>query len=124
VLAQQAAGIISGKATGEAKPPYSDYAVQLRDAATGAVVGTQPLGAQGQFSFSGAEISRRYLVELFNTSQSRIVCTEGPVVLTASKPFKTDVNIDCGKSPTAYWLLAAGAGAAAAIAVATRSVSQ
>ena len=123
-MAQQGAGIISGKATDEAKQPYSDYAVQLRDAASGAVVGTQPLNAQGQFSFSGAEMTRRYLVELFNTRENRVVCTEGPFVLSTGMPNKTDVNVDCGRSPAALWLLAAGAGAAAAIAVATRSVSQ
>jgi hypothetical protein len=43
---------------------------------------------------------------------------------TPALPSKTDVNIDCGRTPAALWLLAAGAGAAAAIAVATRSVSQ
>jgi hypothetical protein len=124
-MAQQTAGIISGKATDEAKQPYSDYAVQLRDAATGQVVGTQPLNPQGQFSFSGVEMARRYLVELFNTKQNKVVCTEGPYVLSAATlPSKTDVNIDCGRAPAALWLLAAGAGAAAAIAVATRSVSQ
>jgi hypothetical protein len=124
-LAQQTAGLISGRATEEAKQPYSDYAVQLRDAATGQVVGTQPLSAQGQFSFSGVEMSRRYLVELFNTRENRVVCTEGPYMLsTPALPSKTDVNIDCGRTPAALWLLAAGAGAAAAIAVATRSVSQ
>jgi hypothetical protein len=124
-MAQQSAGIISGKATDEAKQPYSDYAVQLRDAASGAVVGTQPLNAQGQFSFSGVELSRRFLVELLNTRENRVVCTEGPYMLsTPAMPSKTDVNIDCGGPPAALWLLAAGAGAAAAIAVATRSVSQ
>ena len=124
-MAQQTAGIIAGRATDEAKQPYTDFAVQLRDVQTGQVVGTQPLNAQGQFSFSGVEMTRRYLVELFNTRENRVVCTEGPFVLsTPQVPSKTDVNIDCGRTPVALWLLAAGAGAAAVIAVATRSVSQ
>ena len=123
-MAQQTAGIIAGRAA-DRKLTFSDFAVQLRDAASGQVIGTQPLNAQGQFSFSGVEMSRRVLVELFNTSQNRVVCTEGPFVLNAtSLPSKTDVTIDCGRTPAALWLLAAGAGAAAAIAVATRSVSQ
>jgi len=128
-LAQQAAqvatGVISGRATDEAKQPYSDYAVQLRDAATGRVVSAQPLNAQGQFAFSSVELSRRYLVELMNTRENKLVCTEGPYFLSSpTMVSKTDVNVDCGKAPAALWLLVAGAGTAGAIAIVTRSVSQ
>src|SRR5262245_58498467 len=79
-VTQQASGIISGKATDEAKQPYSDYTVQLRDVRTGQTVGTPvPLNPQGQFSFNNVEISRRLLVELVNTKQNnKVVCTEGP----------------------------------------------
>jgi len=131
-MAQQAAqttpagnGVIAGRATDEAKQPYSDYAVQLRDAATGRVVTAQPLNAQGQFGFSGLELSRRYLVELFNTRENKLVCTEGPYYLSSpTMVSKNDVNVDCGKAPAALWLLVAGAGTAGAIAIVTRSVSQ
>jgi hypothetical protein len=123
-LAQQANGVISGRADDEANQPYADYSVQLRDAATGQVVSTVPLNAQGQFAFEGVGLTRRLLVELFNTRQNEVVCTEGPFVLSTGVTSKTDVNIDCGKTPAALWLLAAGAGTAAAIGLATRSASQ
>lgn len=123
--AQQVAGVLGGKATDEARVPYSDYAVQLRDTADGQVVASQPLNAQGLFSFSNVQMDRRLLVELVNLKQKKVVCTEGPYLLSSpSLPSKTDVNIDCGMPPAAAWLLIAGAGAAAAIAVGTRSGSQ
>jgi hypothetical protein len=124
LLAQQANGSLTGKATDEARQPYSDYQVQLRDAATGQVVSTVPLNAQGQFSFSNLQLSRRFLVELYHARESRVVCTEGPYTLAATATSRTDVNIDCGKAPAAWWLLAAGAGTAAAVALATNSASQ
>jgi hypothetical protein len=80
---------------------------------------------KGLFSFANVELNQRMLVELVNLKQNKIVCTEGPFVLSApALTNKTDVNIDCGKPPAALWLLAAGAGAAAAIAIGTRSASQ
>lgn len=124
VLAQQASGTMSGKVTDGAKQPYSDYAVQLRDAATGQIVNAKPLNPAGRFSFAGVTLSRPYLVELVQTKEKRVVCTEGPYSLTSSLTSKTDVNINCGRVPAALWVLAASAGAAAAIAVATRSVSR
>ena len=122
-LAQQSNGSIAGKATDEARQPYSDYSVQLRDAASGQIAGTSPLTAQGQFTFTELQLSRRFLVELYSTKESKVVCTEGPYVLATGTPNRTDVNIDCGKAPAALWLLAAGAGTAAAIAVTTNSTS-
>jgi hypothetical protein len=122
--ARQGIGALAGKATDEAKQPYSDYAVQLRDANSGLVVSTKTLDVQGQFSFLNLAIARTYLVELVQIKDKKIVCTEGPYNLTASAARKLDVNISCGKVPAAIWLLAAGAGAAAAVAVATRSTSR
>ena len=115
----QTNGIIGGKADDEAKKPYSDYSVQLRDPATGQIVSTAQLSPTAQFSFDNVGASRRLLVELVNVKDKSTVCTEGPFVLTPTKPSKTDVNIDCGKKvPTSLWLLAAGAGTAAAIGLA------
>ncbi len=115
----QTNGIIGGKADDEANKPYSDYSVQLRDPATGQIVSTAQLSPTGQFSFDNVSASRRLLVELVSLKDKSTVCTEGPFVLTPSKPSKTDVNIDCGKKvPTALWILAAGAGTAAAIGLA------
>lgn len=121
---QQATGTIGGKATDEARQPYSDYAVQLRDVGTGQVTTTRPLDQQGTFSFTGVGLTRPYLVELFHTKERRVICTEGPFTLTATQTTKADVSISCGKAPAALWVLLAGAGAAAAIAVAARSVSR
>jgi hypothetical protein len=124
LFAQQTNGVISGSADDEAKQPYSDYSVQLRDAATGQIVNTVQLNGQGQFSFENVGLGRRLLVELLNVKDKNTVCTEGPYVLAPGQPSKTNVNIDCGKAPAAFWLLAAGAGTAAAIALAEQSPSQ
>jgi hypothetical protein len=123
-FAQQTNGIISGTADDEANKPYSDYSVQLRDAATGQIVSTTSLNDQGRFSFESVGMSRRMLVELVNVKQKDVVCTEGPIVLTPQGMSKTDVNIDCGMVPAAFWILAAGAGAAAAVALGEESGSQ
>jgi hypothetical protein len=122
--APAAQGTLAGKATDEAKEPYTDYAVQVRDVTTGQVVLTRSLSAQGQFSFPGLSLAKPFLVELFHQKERRVICTEGPFTLTTAVPSKADVNISCGKAPAALWLLLAGAGAAAAVAVATRSVSR
>jgi hypothetical protein len=54
-----------------------------------------------------------------------VVCSEGPYTLKApDQEVKADVNIDCGATPAALWLLAAGAGTAAAVATATASGSK
>jgi hypothetical protein len=123
MLAQQPTGSISGKATDEAKKPYTNYAVQVRDAESGQLVGTTPLDAKGLFSFSNLELSKRFLVELYVVKDKKVICTEGPYPLVPNAPSRSNVNIDCGAAPAALWLLAAGAGTVAAVAVATESAS-
>ena len=115
----QGNGVIGGKAD-EAKKPYTDYKVQLRDVGTSQIVGTTTLDSQGRFTLSNLPLAKRYLVELYNTPQNKIVCTEGPYALSSTLISKTDVNINCGANPAAWWILAAG-GAAAAIALGVRS---
>ena len=122
--AQPAVGAIAGRATDEAKKPYTAYAVQLRDVASGLVASTLPLDDQGKFHFAGVAISQTYLVELVQIEKKKIICTEGPYSLTPAVPAKLDVNVHCGAAPAAFWLLAAGAGAATAVAIATRSTSK
>ena len=100
--AQQAAGAIAGRATDEAKKPYTDYAVQLRDVASGQVASTLPLDEQGKFNFTGVAISHTYLVELVHIEKKKIVCTEGPYSLTPTAASKLDVNVHCGKAPAAF----------------------
>jgi len=125
VFAQTPApGTLAGKATDEAKKPYTDYVVQLRDVNSGQVANTQPIDTQGQFIFLGAGVPGSYLIELVLVKDKKIVCTEGPFNLTDASPSKIDVNINCGKVPAALWLLVAGAGAATAVAIATRSRSK
>lgn len=125
LLAQQTPGVISGSADDEAKKPYTDYSVQLRDVATGQVVSTTSLTEQGQFSFENVGLSQRFLVELVNLKDKEVVCTEGPYVLTPQgTTVRTDVNIACGKKAAALWILTAGAGTAAAVAFATQSSSE
>ena len=113
-------GVIGGKATDEAQPPYANYAVQLRVAATGQVVTTMPLDPQGGFTFNNVAFNQQLLVELVNTQSKRTVCSEGPFAVSSAAPSRTNVNIDCGKVPAAFWILAAGAGTAAAVGLATR----
>jgi hypothetical protein len=118
LLAQQANGIISGTADDEAKKPYSNYSVQLRDVSTGQIVSSVALDALGQFSFENVGLSRQMLVELVNVKSRNTVCTEGPFALTPTAVSKTNVKIDCGRVPSSVWILAAGAGTAAAIGLA------
>jgi hypothetical protein len=119
----QGAGIISGKANDEAKKPYTDYKVNLRNVVGGATVSV-PLDQQGRFAFNGLVLPGRYVVELFSVKANKVVCTEGPYALSApSFVSKTDVNINCGTNP-AVWILAAAGGTAAAIALGVRSASR
>ena len=122
VFAQQ--GVISGKATSEARKPYANYTVQLVDVSNRQVTGTVPLDPQGQFAFSGIQVDKQYLVQLFSLRENKIVCTEGPYPLIAPDQLsKTDVNIKCGK-PVAPIILGAVAAAAATAGVALQSASQ
>lgn len=116
---QQAAGagVLGGRATDEARRPYSNYVVQLRDVATGELVTTTPLDEQGSYRFDGLDLQRPFLVELFNSPTRVVVCTEGPVVLTTAVPALPTQNIDCGMSPAAVWLVGAAAAAAAGAVV-------
>jgi hypothetical protein len=120
----QGSGILSGKASDEAKKPYTDYKVQLRNVQTGALVTSVTLDPQGRFAFNSLALPGRYMVELFSTPANKIVCTAGPYAMaTPSLVSKTDVNISCGTNP-AVWILAAAGGAAAAIALGVRSASR
>jgi hypothetical protein len=119
-VAQQATGLIAGKASDEVKPPYADYAVVLRNVATSQPVANRPLDNEGRFSFPNLPLNQRYLVELVHTKQNKVICTEGPYGLVVGDvTSKTDVNIDCGKPPALLWIL--GAGAAAALIGATQA---
>ena len=125
VLAQDALGTISGRAVDEARKPYANFSVQVRDVTNGQVVQTVPLTAQGLFSAGKLTLSKRYLVELVDLRARKVVCSEGPYLLAGPDAVtRNDVNIDCGVSPAALWLILAGAGTATAIAVTEASPSR
>ena len=122
-LDAQANGTLGGKATDKAKQPYSDYMVRVRTTSSTTPVQTIPLDAQGQFRFLNLALGTAYLIDLVEVKNNtnKTICTEGPYNLSQQLLSKTDVNIDCGRNPTAL-IIAAGAGAAI-IAAATQSSS-
>jgi hypothetical protein len=121
LLAQQQ-GAISGRATDEADAPYDHYTVQLRDPVTAQILATQVLDGEGHFSFSGLALNR-YTVELIDTADDNdLVCSEGPVVISAGR-LTQEVNIDCGGPPAALYLLGGAAGLVTAIGLLNASES-
>jgi hypothetical protein len=107
LFAQQSTSL-AGTAKDEAKRPYPDYTVRARDVAAGSIASTIALDAQGNFSMTGLS-TMNYLVELVN-KDGKVVCTEGPFDLS-KQAIKSDVIIDCGKVPAAWWLVGAAAAA-------------
>jgi hypothetical protein len=110
-----AAGVLGGTAKNEAKQPYTDYTVRARDVAQGTIAGTVPLDTQAKFTLTGLATTN-YLVELVNKN-GKVVCTEGPYLLTQAAPQKSDVNIACGVPPAAWLLLGAAAAAGVTVGV-------
>lgn len=119
-----ATGSIAGRATDEARRPYTNYVVQLRDAETGQIVSTVPLDTQGRYQFASVPLQRHFLVELYNVRDREMICTEGPQTLTQDVAQRNDLNVDCGATPAALWLLTAAAGAVAATGIVTQSASE
>jgi hypothetical protein len=101
---QQAQGTFAGKAS-DARQPFNDLRVQVRDVMTNQVTNSTTLDQQARFTVGGVPVAGRYLVELFNTRDSRVLCTEGPYILNPQMTSKLDVDINCGLNP-AWWLLA------------------
>ncbi len=116
-------GQISGTAKDEAKTPYVENTVQVRDVQSGLISGTTTLDQTGAFTLPNLG-SANYLVELVN-KDGKVVCTEGPFDL-AQKAITDGVIIDCNKIPAAYWLLgaAAAAGITAGVVVSQASPSR
>ena len=107
LMAQQT-GQISGTAKDEAKTPFTDYSVRLRDVVQAQIAGSTPLDTTGAFTLPNLPAAK-YLVELLN-KDGKIVCTEGPFDLS-QQLIKDGIIINCDKIPVAWWLLGA-AGAA------------
>ena len=116
--ADQNTGQLAGKATEEAKRPYSNYSVRAR-LASGGSGNTVPLGADGRFAITGLSFPGDYLVELINNSAGNVVCTEGPF-----RNAKGNINIDCGKTHAAQWLTPVLAPLAATLGVVQASNGQ
>ena len=113
---------LAGTAKDEAKKPYSEYTVRARDVKAGTIGGSTPLDAQGAFSLIGLT-TQNYLVELLN-KDGKVVCTEGPFDMS-KQAIKSDVVVDCGGIPAAWWLVgaAAAAGITAGIVAANGSTA-
>ena len=108
-------GMLGGTAKDEAKKPYTDYTVRARDVAQGTIAATVPLDSQARFSLANLTTTN-FLVELVN-KDGKVVCTEGPYLLTQAAPSKTDINIACGVPPAAWLLLGAAAAAGVTVGV-------
>jgi hypothetical protein len=125
---QSVIGSISGSV--DAKTLRSGtFTVRLRDVMSGQVLKTEAVGAQGQFKFTQVPLGHKYLIELFDTTLSKVVGTLGAVtVSTATAVVVTGVVVSSATAaaavPAALWLLAAGAGTASAVAVSTQSGSR
>jgi hypothetical protein len=124
-VAQQGTGVISGKATDQVKSPYDGYAVVLRNVQTGQAVATRPLDRAGLFSFPDVPLNQRYLVELVQAKQNKVICTEGPFgLVTGEVTSITGVNIDCKKSNTLMYVIIGGLGTAAFLGTSQASGSR
>jgi hypothetical protein len=108
MLFAQQSTTLAGTAKDEAKKPYTDYTVRARDVKSGTQTPGVALDGQGNFSLTSLS-TENYLVELVNKN-GKVVCTEGPFDLS-KQAIKSDVIVDCGKVPAAWWLVGAAAAA-------------
>lgn len=99
---------LAGTAKDEAKKPFTEYTVRARDVNAGTIGGSTPLDVQGNFSLLGLT-TQNYVVELLS-KDGKVVCTEGPFDLSR-QAIKSDVIVDCGGVPAAWWLVGAAAAA-------------
>ena len=118
LVADQNSGSLAGKASGEAKKPYSNYSVRAR-LESGGSGNTVPLGPDGRFAITGLSFPGNYLVELINNADGNVVCTEGPF-----KNAKGNIEINCGKVPVAMYLTPLAAGLATTLGVLSTSNGQ
>ena len=109
-LLAQSKGQILGTAKDEAQKPYENYQVRARVVEGEVIAATTGIDDKAAFSLD-ALVPGKYMIELYNTRERKVVCTEGPFELTEAQLLKRDVEIDCGRLPVA-WLLLAAAGAA------------
>lgn len=123
-LVDHPGGRLGGTATDEAKKPYTDYLIRIRNVSSTQPIWTVPLNPQGKFYISGLPLPDKYLVELHlktrpdNNVETRLVCTEGPFELKQEEDndhnhftdAKLDIDIECGQSASWLWLAAIAGG--------------
>ena len=118
-------GVLNGRARAGARR-LTDYAVQLRDAETGKVLTIVSIDPEGVFAAKDVPVSKPYLLELIKVTAKDhpILCTAGPYAVSPDPKVKTNARLDCGRTPAAFWVLAAAAGTAGFTSFVTRSASQ
>ena len=95
-LAQQTAGFLGGKAAEQVQPPFDRYTVTVRNILTGQPVETKVLDNAGQFAFDNVPLNQRYVVELVETAQKKVLCTAGPYGLVVGELTAVrDINMNC-----------------------------
>lgn len=109
LVAQAAKAQIGGTAKDEARKPYEEFQVRARVADGKEIVATTGLDQQAGFMLTALNPGK-YMVELYNTRERKVVCAEGPFEIITPETFLQDVEIDCGRVPVAWLLLAAAAG--------------
>jgi len=100
---QGQAGRITGTARSQGGQPLANYAVQVRNVATGQIVGTAKTSAAGEFGFSNLAAGN-YVVEVVDAG-GRIVATSSSITLAGGAMSITGVAV------TASGALGAGAAA-------------
>ena len=104
-VAQQTIGQLAGTARYESGQPAANFAVRLRNAGTGQVVGTATTGTRGEFAFENLT-QATYVVEILDGS-GRIVATSTSIALATGAMQITGVAITLTESDA---LAAAAAG--------------
>ncbi|MFB3855237.1 MAG: hypothetical protein ACE148_15640 [Vicinamibacterales bacterium] len=121
-LLAQSKGQILGTAKDEARKPYEDYQVRARVVGNEVIAATTGIDDKATFSLASL-VPGKYMIELYNLKEKKVVCTEGPVELTEAQLLKKDVEIDCGRLPVAWLLLAAAGAAGITAGIVTRDAS-
>lgn len=132
-------GVISGSAAAEAKQPYSQYIVRVRDVSNNTYPVHTTLDANGNFALNGLTAGS-FVVELVKVKankgpdEGKPVCSAGPFTLQDSSAQITDLmikkgaNISCNRPQAATTLvlgaLALGVAASTAGSVTPPSPAQ
>ncbi len=92
------------------------YSACFRDVNQPSAVACVPVRDK-KYSLSLPADGAKYLIELQDMKEKKIICTEGPVE-SGNKTSAKVVNIECGSKAVAWWILLG------AVGVATISITQ